>query len=151
VLKRSAAFVLVFFGASHAASALEQRCGGPLDWLLCINPSLSYSETAPRQRPPNREAQGQTNLDRRAADKPAIASGPDATVLQLPSRPPLSLDYRVVNHVSKTGSSHAPTTKRPEGRDRVMSKDEKQELYRAFLVWQKRQVIFNMRDQSTSR
>jgi len=43
----------------------------------------------------------------------------------------LSLDYRVINHASKTGTdARTIAAKRPEGRERTMSKDEKEELYR---------------------
>jgi len=56
----------------------------------------------------------------------------------------LSLDYRVINHASKIGTDRgtiSQTAKRPEGRERTMSKDEKEQLYRQFLAWQRRQVI----------
>jgi hypothetical protein len=62
----------------------------------------------------------------------------------------LSLDYRVINHVSKTGTDPrtiSQAAKRSEGRERAMSNGEKEELYREFLVWQRRQVINDMRDQ----
>jgi hypothetical protein len=61
----------------------------------------------------------------------------------------LSLDYRIINHASKIGTdprTSSRAAKRPEGRERTMSKDEKEELYRQFLIWQRRQVINDMRD-----
>jgi len=153
MLKRSLAVVLLFLGGSHAASALEQRCGGPFDWLLCVDPSLSYSETA--TQPPSPEVAGsQTHADDPAAQKPNAPVGSAAPAPQRQPRAPLSLDYRAANHASKTGTdprSGSPASKGPQGHGQTMSKEEKEELYRAFLVWQRRQVINEMRDQSAIR
>jgi hypothetical protein len=66
----------------------------------------------------------------------------------------LSLDYRVTNHASKTGTDPetvSPASKGPQGHGRTMSKEEKEKLYQAFLVWQRRQVINDMRDPSAIR
>ena len=151
MLKRSLAAVLLFLGGSHAASALEQRCGGPLDWLLCVDPSLSYSETS--TQPPSPDvARSQTR-----SDNPAVPNTPvgSATTVR-PRHPgaPLSLDYRVTNHASKTSADTgtvSPASKGSQGHGRTMSKEEKEELYRAFLAWQRRQVINDMRDRSRIR
>jgi hypothetical protein len=153
MLKRSLAVVLLFLGGSHAASALEQRCGGPFDWLLCVDPSLSYSETS--TQPPSPEVAGsQTHSDNPAAQKPNAPVGSVPPTPQRQPRAPLSLDYRVTNHASKTGIAPgpgSPASKGPQDRGRTMSKEEREELYRAFLVWQRRQVINEMRDQSAIR
>jgi hypothetical protein len=149
MLKRTIAVVLLFLGTSHAANALEQRCGGALDWLLCVDPSLSYSETSTQPPSPSRMAGPQASPDNPAAQKTGAAVGSHVSAPPRP-RAPLSLDYRVINHASKTGTdprSISQAAKRPEGRERTMSKDEKEELYRQFLVWQRRQVINDMRDQ----
>jgi hypothetical protein len=74
----------------------------------------------------------------RAADKPAVTWGSHATATSVA----LSRDDRLINHVSETGTG---------SRQRAMSKDEKEELCRAFLAWQRKQVIDNKRDQSTLR
>jgi hypothetical protein len=148
MLRRSIAVVLLFLGASHAASALEQRCGGVLDWLLCINPSLSYSGNATEPPSPNRVG-SQGRSDNPAAHKTGVAAGSHAAASPQRSRAPLSLDYRVINHTSAAGADPrtiSQAAKRPEGRERTMSKDEKEELYRKFLVWQRTQVINDMRD-----
>jgi hypothetical protein len=151
MLKRSLAIVLLFLGGSHAASALEQRCGGLFDWLLCVNPSLSYSETT--TQPPSPDVAGsQTH-----ADNPAVPSAPVGSLAPTPLRhphAPLSLDYRVTNHASKTGTAPgtvSPASKGPQGHGRTMSKEEKEQLYQAFLVWQRRQVIDDMQDHSAIR
>ena len=151
MLKRTLAVVFVFLGGSHAASALDQRCGGPLDWLLCVNPGLSYTET----QPPSPEGAGsQTPSDNPATEKPNAPVDSRVSAPQRQPRAPLSLDYRVTNHASKTGTapgSGSPASKGPQGHGGSMSKEEKEELYRAFLVWQRRQVINEMRDPSTIR
>jgi hypothetical protein len=150
MLRRSIAVVLLSFGASHAASALEQRCGGPLDWLLCVNPSLSYSETSTQPPSPSLEARSQTKSDNSAAEGPPSPGRSHAAASPPPPRAPLSLDYRVINHASKTGTdprTRSQTTKSPDGREKTMSEDEREQLYRAFLVWQRKQVINNMRAQ----
>ena len=142
--------VLLFLGTSHAASALEQRCGGALDWLLCVDPSLSYSETSTEPPSPSRMAGPQASPDNPAAQKTGAAVGSHISASPPRPRAPLSLDYRVINHASRTGTDPrtiSQAAKRPEGRKRTMSKDEKEELYRQFLVWQRRQVIDDMRDQ----
>jgi hypothetical protein len=151
MLRRSLAVVLLFLGGSHAASALEQRCGGPLDWLLCVDPSLSYSEPSP---PSAQVAGPQTHSDNPATQKPNGAVGLPASAPQQRPRAPLSLDYRVINHASKTGADPetvSPASKGPQGHGRTMSKAEKEELYQEFLVWQRRQVINEMRDRSAIR
>jgi hypothetical protein len=148
MLKRSIAVVLLFLGASHAASALEQRCGGALDWLLCVDPSLSYSENA-TQPPPSPLARSQARSDNAGAQKAGVAAGSHVVASPPRLRAPLSLDYRVINHASKTGSDPraiSQAAKRPESRERTMSKDKKEKLYREFLVWQRRQVINDMQD-----
>ena len=148
--RRSVAVVLLFLGATHAASALEQRCGSPLDWLLCVDPSLSYSENATPPPSPSRLARPQASSDNPAAQKTGGAVGSHVGTSPPRPRAPLSLDYRVINHASKTGTDPraiSQTAKRPEGRERTMSKDEKEQLYRQFLAWQRRQVINDMRDQ----
>ena len=150
MLKRRIAVVLLFLGTSHAASALEQRCGGALDWLLCVDPSLSYSETSTQPPSPSRMAGPQASPDNPAAQKTGAAVGSHISASPPRPRAPLSLDYRVINHASRTGTDPrtiSQAAKRPEGRKRTMSKDEKEELYRQFLVWQRRQVIDDMRDQ----
>jgi hypothetical protein len=153
MLKRSLAVVLLFLGGSHAASALEQRCGGPFDWLLCVDPSLSYSEPSP---PSPQVAAPQSDSDTAAAQKSNAPVGLPAPGPQRQRQPgaPLSLDYRVTNHGSKTGADRetvSPASKAPQGHGRTMSKEKKEELYRAFLVWQRRQVINEMRDQPAIR
>jgi hypothetical protein len=151
MLKRSLAVVLLFLGGSHAASALEQRCGGPLDWLLCVDPSLSYSEPSPSSPP---VAGSQIHSDDPATQKPNAPVGLPASAPQRQLRAPLSLDYRVTNHASKTGADPetvSPASKGPQHHGRTMSKEEKEELYRAFLVWQRRQVINELRDRSAIR
>jgi hypothetical protein len=148
MLKRSLAVVLLFLGASHTASALDQRCGGAFDWLLCVNPGLSYSETSTQLPSPSQAAGSQANSDNPATQKPSAPAGTRVPASQRKPRAPLSLDYRVINHTSKPGTNprtSSPATKGPEGRARTMSKDEKEELYRAFLAWQRRQVINEMR------
>jgi hypothetical protein len=150
MLRRSVAVVLLFLGATHAASALEQRCGSALDWLLCVNPSLSYSENATLPPSPSRLARPQAGSNNTAAQKTGGVVGSHVSASPLRSQAPLSLDYRVINHAHKTGTdphTMSQAAKRPEGRERTMSKDEKEELYRQFLVWQRRQVINDMRDQ----
>ena len=148
MLERSLAVVLLFLGGSHAASALEQRCGGPFDWLLCVDPSLSYSETS--TQPPSPDVAGSQT----GSDNPAVPNAPvGSAALARPRQPgpPLSLDYRLTNHASKTSTDPrtvSPASKGPQGHGRTMSKEEKEELYRAFLVWQRRQVIDDMRDRS---
>ena len=147
--RRSVAVVLLFLGATHA-SALEQRCGSALDWLLCVDPSLSYSENAAQPPSPSRLARPQASSDNPAAQKTGGAVGSHVATSPPRPRAPLSLDYRVINHASKTGTDRgtiSQTAKRPEGRERAMSNGEKEELYREFLVWQRRQVINDMRDQ----
>jgi hypothetical protein len=151
MLKRSLAVVLLFLGGSHAPSALEQRCGGPFDWLLCVDPSLSYSEPSP---PSPQVAAPQSDSDAAAAQKPNAPVGLPARAPQRKPGAPLSLDYRVTNHASKTGADRetvSRASKAPQGHGRTMSKEKKEELYRAFLVWQRRQVINEMRDQSAIR
>jgi hypothetical protein len=151
MLKRSVAVILLFLGGSHAASALEQRCGGPLDWLLCVNPSLSYSETSPQALSPE-VAGSQTHADNPAAPNAPVGSPAPAPPRQ--PRAPLSLDYRLTNHASKTGTAPgtvSPAPKGPQGHGRTMSNEEKAELYQAFLVWHRRQVINDMRDHSAVR
>jgi hypothetical protein len=151
MLKRSLAVVLLFLGGSHAAGALEQRCGGPLDWLLCVDPSLSYSETS--TQPPSPDVAGSQTR----SDNPAVPNAPVGSSVPAPSRQPgapLSLDYRVTKHASKTSTDAgraSPPGKGPQGHGRTMSKEEKEELYRAFLVWQRKQVINDMRDRSAIR
>ena len=148
--RRSVAVVLLFLGATHAASALEQRCGSALDWLLCVDPSLSYSENAAQPPSPSRLVHPQASSDNPAAQKTGGAVGSHVATSPPRPRAPLSLDYRVINHASKTGTDPraiSQTAKRPEGRERTMSKDEKEQLYRQFLAWQRRQVINDMRDQ----
>jgi len=154
MLKRSLAVVFLFLGASHAANALDQRCGGAFDWLLCVNPGLSYSETSTQPAAPSQAAGSQTDADKPATQKPSAPDGSGVPEPQRKPRAPLSLDYRVINHASKTGTTprtSSQTTKGPESQARTMSKDEKEELYHAFLVWQRRQVINEMRDQSAIR
>jgi len=151
MLRRIILVVLLSFGASQAASALEQRCGGPLDFLLCVDPSLSYSETSPEQSSPSQQAGSQTHADNLAAQK-SPAPGRAPAVAAQPPPPPLSLDYRVINHVSKSGTNSraiSEAAKSPDARERTMSKSEREELYRDFLAWQRKQVINEMRDQST--
>jgi hypothetical protein len=151
MLKRSLAAVLLFLGGSYAASALEQRCGSPFDWLLCVDPSLSYSETS--TQPPSPDVAGsQTRSDNPGAPNAPVGSAAPAR----PRQPgvPLSLDYRITNHASKSSTDPgtvSPASKGPQGHGRTMSKEEKAELYRAFLAWQRRQVINDMRDQSAIR
>jgi hypothetical protein len=133
MLRRSIAVVLLFLGASDAASALEQRCGDVLDWLLCINPSLSYSGNATEPPSPNR-VQGRS--DNPAAHKTGDAAGSHAAASPQRPRAPLSLDYRVINHTAAASADPrtiSQAAKRPEGRERTMSKDEKEEPYREFL------------------
>jgi hypothetical protein len=92
----------------------------------------------------------QASPDNPAAQKTGAAVGSHISASPPRLRAPLSLDYRVINHASKTGTDPrtiSQAAKRPEGRERTMSKDEKEELYRPFLVWQRRQVINNIRDQ----
>ena len=149
MLRRSVAVVLLFLGATHAASALEQRCGSALDWLLCVDPSLSYSDNATPPPSPGRLARPQASSDN-PAQKTGGAVGSHVAASPPRPRAPLSLDYRVINHASKTGTDPrtiSQAAKRPEGRERTMSKDQKEELYREFLAWQRRQVIDDMRDQ----
>lgn len=141
MLKRSLAVVVLFLGGSHGVSALDQRCGGPFDWLLCVDPSLSYSETLP---PSPEAARSPTHSDNPAPNAPV---GSPAPAPQRQPRAPLSLDYRVTNHASKTVAGN----KGLQGHGQVMSKEEKEELYRAFLVWHRRQVINEMRDRSSIR
>ena len=78
MLKRSLAVVLLFLGASHAANALDQRCGGAFDWLLCVNPGLSYSETSPQSAAPSQAAGSQTDADKPATQKPSAPDGSGA-------------------------------------------------------------------------
>jgi len=149
MLRRGIAVVLLFLGASHAASALEQRCGGALDWLLCIAPSLSYSGNATEPPSSSRFAGSQGGSGNPAGHKTGVATGSHAAASPQRPRAPLSLDYRVINHVSKAGTDPrtiSQAAKPPGGRERTMSKDEKEELYREFLVWQKAQGINDMRD-----
>ena len=145
MLRRSTAVVLLFLGASQAAGALDQRCGGAFDWLLCINPSLSYSPTSPPPSSPSPLAGSRGGSDNPAAEKPNVPAGSPLAASQSRPRAPLSLDYRVLNRASKTGAQAA---KRPEGQEKTMSKNEKEELYREFLAWQRRQVILDMRNQA---
>ena len=148
MLRRSIAVVLLFLGASHAASASEQRCSGFLDWLLCSNPSLSYYATQPPS--PNRLAGSQARSDKPAAHKTGVAAGSHAAASPQRPRAPLSLDYRVINHTSAARADPrtiSQAAKRSEGREQTMSKDERDELYREFLVWQRTQVVNGMRDQ----
>jgi len=125
MLKRSLAVVLLFLGGSHAASALEQRCGGPFDWLLCVDPSLSYSETS--TQPPSPDVAG----SRTGSDNPAVPNAPVGSAAPARPRqpgPPLSLDYRVTNHASKTSTDPrtvSPASKGSQGHGRTMSKEEK--------------------------
>ena len=149
MLRRSIAVGLLFLGASHAASALEQRCGGVLYWLLCIDPSLSYFRNATEPPSPNRSAGSQARSDNVAAHKTGAAAGSHAVASPQRPRAPLSLDYRFINHASTAGAdprTMSQAVKRPEGRQRTMSKHEKEELYREFLVWRRKQVINDMRD-----
>lgn len=150
MFRRSIVVVLLSFGASQAASALDQRCGGPLDFLLCVDPSLSYSETLPPRPAASEQAGTQTNAANVGTDKPDLRRTP--IPVARPLRPPLSLDYRVINHASKSGTNTraiSEAAKNPDTREQAMSRSQKEELYRAFLVWQRKQVINEMRDQST--
>jgi hypothetical protein len=150
MLKRSLAVVLLFLAASHAANALDQRCGGAFDWLLCVNPSLSYSETSTLPPSPSQTAGSQTNSDDLVTQEPSAPAGPRAPASRQHPPAPLSLDYRVLNHAPKK-SANARTssraTKEREAKPRTLSKEEKEELYRAFQVWQRRQVINDLRGQ----
>lgn len=151
MLRRSIAVVLLSFGATHAASALEQRCGGPFDWLFCLDPGLSYSETPSSTLPPP-ASEGAASDSDVASPQGSPTAGHSRSAASPAPRAPLSLDYRVINHVSKAGTDPRTISQGPkkaDGRERPMSKNQKDELYQAFLVWQRKRVINNLLDQST--
>jgi hypothetical protein len=148
--KRSLAVVLLFLGSSQAASALDQRCGSVLDWLLCVNPALSYSDTSTQPPSPSELAGSQANSDNPTARQPSAPRDPRVPASQGQPRAPLSLDYRVINHASRTRTNPRTISQSTKG-PQALSKDKKEELYRAFLVWHRRQVINEMRDQSPTK
>ena len=148
-LRHSIAVVLIFLGATHAASALDQRCGSPLDFLFCVNPNPSSSKA---NSPPSQAADGRATVVGPANQKQNGSDHPRPGASPRTAHPPLSLDYHVVNRGSKSGTdprSASQAAKKPEGRK--MSANEKEALYQEFLVWQRKQVIDDMRDQSTLR